>query len=178
MIPVKDAVYLYPLSIEDVLIIYKTIDRERDYLREWLPFVDETTHIDFTRAYVQNVLDTNQIQYSIYEGKTFMGLIGFSHMDKADKKAEIGYWISERQQGRGIVTHSVKKLLEIAFSELELNSVRIKVAVGNEKSQKIPERLNFKQEGIEREGLLLATKEFTDLAVYSMLKREYVNDLE
>ncbi len=177
MILVKDTVYLYPLSLDDVLIIYKTIDRERDYLGEWLPFVAATTHIDFTRSYVQSVLDTRQIQYSIYDGKTFIGLVGFNRMDKSEKKAEIGYWISEKQQGRGIITHSVKKLLEIAFSDLELDLVRIKVVEGNEKSQKIPERLNFKREGVERGGLILA-KQPVDVIVYSISKQEYLKSLK
>jgi ribosomal-protein-serine acetyltransferase len=53
-----------------------------------------------------------------------------------------------------------------------MNRVQIKVAVGNERSAKIPKRLGFQFEGIEREGEFHSNKYF-DLKVFSKLKKEY-----
>lgn len=89
------------------------------------------------------------------------------------KRAEIGYWLSEKYQKKGIVTQSVSTLLDYAFSELGLNRVQIRCAVGNIPSKNIPRRLGFLFEGIERDGELLSDNQFTDIEVYSILKREW-----
>lgn len=170
---IKDTVRLHPLSEKDVPFIYKTIDEERGYLREWLPFVDATTDISVIQTYVENVLKEEQIQFSIYIGDEFVGLVGFNNGDNLNLKIEIGYWISEKYQKIGIVTNSVKILLKIAFEDLGMKSVRIKVATGNIKSRKIPEKLRFKWEGTERAGELLVDDKFTDLEIYSMLREEF-----
>jgi ribosomal-protein-serine acetyltransferase len=88
-------------------------------------------------------------------------------------KTEIGYWLSEPLQGKGIVTKSTKKLIEIAFEKEQMNRIQIKCAVDNLPSKRIPQRLSFTLEGIEREGELLANKEYTDLEVYSLLRSDY-----
>lgn len=72
------------------------------------------------------------------------------------------------------MTEAIKSLLMLAFTKLGLNSVRIHVATKNIKSRNIPERLGFTLEGILRDGELLVDNDFTDLAIYSLLKKEFI----
>lgn len=173
MIQISEDIVLRPISFDAVGDIFQTTDKERAYLREWLPFVDSTRSEEDTRAFVSSVIEKEEIAYVIYEQSRFVGLIGFNNYDYPNKKVEIGYWLSENSQGKGIITRSVLKLLEKAFFELDFNSVRINVAVDNHKSRKIPEKLGFFQEGITRDGELLVDNKFTDIVVYSMLKKEF-----
>ncbi|MFT5749516.1 MAG: ribosomal-protein-serine acetyltransferase, partial [Ancylomarina sp.] len=106
-----------------------------------------------------------------YDG-VFAGLIGFKANDKQNKRIEIGYWLSETYQKKGIVTQSVKCMCQFAFDELRMNRIQIRCAVGNEPSKKIPQKLGFVFEGIERDGELLTGGVFTDLEVYSKLKKD------
>ena len=103
------------------------------------------------------------------------GLVGFKDFDDSNHKIEIGYWLSQYQQGNGIMTRSVDALLDYAFEQLNMNRVQIKVAVDNKKSNRIPQKLGFKFEGVERDGELLADNKYTDINVYSLLKKEYKN---
>ncbi|MFO8236199.1 MAG: GNAT family protein, partial [Bacteroidales bacterium] len=82
----------------------------------------------------------------------------------------IGYWLSEHHQKQGIITKSLDKLCDFAFNKLAINRIQIKCAVENKASIKIPMRLGFKFEGIERQGELLTGNMYTDLEVYSKLK--------
>ena len=66
-----------------------------------------------------------------------------------NKKAEIGYWLASKYQGRGIVTKSVTALCQYAFSELNLQYIDLLVAVGNDKSSNVAKRCGFKLMGIE-----------------------------
>ncbi|MFA7401791.1 MAG: GNAT family protein, partial [Bacteroidales bacterium] len=93
---------------------------------------------------------------------------------KQNQKTEIGYWLSESFQKKGIMSLSVKALIDYAFQQLQLNRIQIKCAVGNNESKHIPQRLGFTFEGIEREGEFLSDNTFTDLEVYSILKKDLV----
>lgn len=63
-------------------------------------------------------------------------------------------------------------MLHFAYNELDINRVQIKCAVGNIPSKNIPKRLGFKFEGIERDGELLVDNQFTDLELYSFIKKD------
>ncbi|NDV79126.1 GNAT family N-acetyltransferase [Dysgonomonas sp. 511] len=173
MIQVTDDIVLNPLSIDDIFKIFNTINTEREYMREWLPFVDSTREEEDTANFVNYVLETGDKQFTIYYQGKFVGLTGFKDTDMLNKKLEIGYWLSQFAQGKGIMTACVEKLIDYAFTEMGMNRIQIKVAEGNQKSRRIPEKLGFTSEGIERDGELLVDDVYTDIIVYSLLKREY-----
>jgi ribosomal-protein-serine acetyltransferase len=56
---------------------------------------------------------------------------------------------------------------------MDVNRIQIRCGTMNLSSRKIPERLGFMLEGIERDGELLSNGIYTDLAVYSLLKKEW-----
>jgi len=99
-------------------------------------------------------------------------MIGLHSIDWANRKTSIGYYVAKEAQGKGIVTRSVRAVLDYAFRELELNRVEIRCGVSNWKSRAIPERLGFTNEGIIRDGEWLYDH-YHDLVVYSMLAREW-----
>lgn len=173
MIKVSEDIILNPISVDDIFKIFNTLNNEREYMREWLPFVDTTKEVEDTAGFVSHVLQTGEKQFTIIYQDKFVGLVGFKDTDTGNKRTEIGYWLSQYAQGKGIMVHSVKKLVEYAFDEMDMNRIQIKVAVANHKSRRIPEKLGFSEEGIERDGELLVDNVYTDIVVYSILKREY-----
>ena len=170
---VDEEIRMKELGFEDVEAIFNTINNERKYLSEWLPFVESTLEMSYSQDFVENYLDSDRkdLMCSIFFKNQFVGIIGLKDTDFDNKKTEIGYWISEAFQHKGIVTKSCKVLVDFAFDELNMNRIQIKAASENLKSQRIPEQLGFKCEGIERDGEL-HTRGFVDLVVYSLLKAE------
>ena len=168
---------LKQLEIADSADIFQTIDSQREYLGRWLPFVEFTKEQKDTEAFVESVVnapeDRFEYVFTIRKNDRFAGLIGLKSSDKLNKKTEIGYWLSENYQKQGIVTKSVSKLCDFAYNELGMNRIQIKCAVGNKPSIKIPRRLGFIFEGIERDGELLTGNIYTDLEVYSKLKADH-----
>jgi len=156
--------------------IFSIIDKDRNYLREWLPFVDYTRMVEDTEAFIKGIhaepLDRKETTFVIIEENKVIGIIGFRSTDKANHKTEIGYWLAQDKQGKGFVTKSCQSLLTLAFTTMNMNRVMIKCAVNNNKSIAIPKRLGFKFEGIERSGEFLNGK-YVDLEVYSFLKQEW-----
>jgi ribosomal-protein-serine acetyltransferase len=93
-------------------------------------------------------------------------------IDWAERKVEIGYWLGESFQGKGLMTKACKTLITYAFAELGLNKVEIHCATENIRSCAIPKRLGFTQEGILRDAEWLYDH-FVNLVVYGMLAREW-----
>lgn len=169
---------LKQLEQSDARAVFNVINKQRDYLGKWLPFVAFTKEISDTEKFVESVVNSNEDSFEyvfvIRKNKEFVGLIGFKDTDKLNRKTEIGYWLSEEYQKQGIVTKSVDKLCDFAFNTLGINRIQIKCALENIPSKKVPQRLAFKFEGIERQGELLTGGFYTDLEVYSKLKSDNV----
>ena len=176
IIEVCENIFLKELEIEDAAHIFKAIDSQRVYLGEWLPFVEFTKTVKDSLDYVNSVVtmpeDCKEWQFAVFCGNDFAGLAGFKGTDRLNRKSEIGYWLREEFQGRGIMTDSIRALIRFGFSELDLNRIQIKCARNNVKSNKIPQRLGFTFEGIERDSEFVKDGVFRDANVWSLLKRE------
>lgn len=172
---VSQDICLETLSQQHAQDIFTTLDTHRDELREWLPFVDFThsvqDSIDFV-AYSEQAEKTFAIRFK----GLFAGLVGLKDIDNSNQSAEMGYWLSPLYQNKGIVTAACRYLIGYAFAKLNLNRIQIRVAVGNTKSIRVTEKLGARFEGIQREAEKLASG-FTDIHVYSILKREYPESL-
>jgi ribosomal-protein-serine acetyltransferase len=173
---VDDRTRLAMIERRDAEPVYTLVDQCRSYLREWLPWVDHSRSVEDTRAYIETALKQHASDEGFqcvirYDGE-IAGMIGFRRLDWANRIAEIGYWLGEEYQGRGIMTACCRALVDFAFREYGLNRVEIHVATGNVKSRAIPERLGFTCEGVLRD-LEWVNDHFVDGAVYAMLRREW-----
>ncbi|WP_437824095.1 GNAT family N-acetyltransferase [Tenacibaculum mesophilum] len=176
ILKVGSGIELKELELHDAADIFRIINKERTYLGKWLPFVAYTKELKDTESFVNSVVNVpeEKLEYTftIRKQDEFIGMIGLKDTDILNKKTEIGYWLSEKEQGKGIMTKSVNELCNFAFTKLQMNRIQIKCAVGNTPSKNIPKRLGFKLEGVERDGELLTGNVFTDLEVYSKLKND------
>ena len=173
---VDSDITLKKINRRDIRPIFTTIDIERDYLGEWLPFVDYTRKVADTRLVVRNMIKNSDknLTCSIYYKNMFAGLIGLKEFDFINHKTEIGYWLSEKYQHNGIITKSCKTLIEYAFEKMDMYRVQLNAAVGNEKSQAVAKRLGFTQEGVVRSAEL-HSRGFLDIIVFGLLKTEWKN---
>lgn len=176
---VDNEIQLKLITQNDAEEIFAFIDRSRDYLREWLGWVDHTTTVEQTRAFAamnlekfakDEALDTA----IIYNGQ-FVGKVSINTINRSLKKCEIGYFLDEEFQGEGIMTRAVKGIIDIAFNEYKLEKVEIRAAVENSKSRQIAERLGFMHEGTIRQAEWLYNH-YVDHAVYGLLANEWVGE--
>jgi ribosomal-protein-serine acetyltransferase len=160
-------------QIEDAAAIFALVDRNRNYLRERLPWVDSTKSVKDTEGYIQSCLNASPIiDFGIWYDNQWVGSIGFHQIDQTNKKADIGYWLAEIFTRKGIVSRSVEALINYGFAELKLNQLTITVAPENIRSLGIPKSLGFVKERVLRQSELVNGK-YLDGVVYSMLKSEW-----
>jgi ribosomal-protein-serine acetyltransferase len=160
-------------TIDEAAMLYALVDRERERLRRWMPWPDLTRSVDVQRAWLEGVLnDGTQMEgYGIFVDGVLAGGAGM-RIEPFNVTAEIGYWIAEAYEGRGLVTRACRAFIGYAFGEGGLHRVVIKAATENTRSRSIPERLGFTQEGVMREEER-PSDAYVDLVVYGLLETEW-----
>lgn len=157
------------LEEADAQELYDLTDRNRERLRVWLPWADETRSPADTLRFIRLMREQERERgFCVKVEGRIAGCVGLHGIDRSHLTATIGYWIGGELEGRGLVTKAVRAVVEHAFRDLGLHRVEIRCAVGNARSRAIPERLGFRQEGILREAER-ANGRHLDIAVYSRL---------
>ncbi len=144
-IKIDDSLSLVMPHPESASIIFNLIDKDRDHLRTWLPWVDSTTSIEDTRKnLIERIESFKQKKQASFYGTwngEFVASVGFVSI--IDGEGEIGYWLLSNFGGHGLMTTYVKACIEYGFKILNLKKIIIKCAEGNAKSAAIPKRLGF-----------------------------------
>ena len=156
--------------------LFALVDDNREHLRPWLGWVDRTRAESDTAAYIKSGLQAlaagTGLELGIWLDSRIVGVIGLFGAGSPNRSGEIGYWLSQAAEGRGLMTKVCPAVLRYAFEELGLHRVQIQCAEDNRRSQGIPERLGFRREGVlrgaERHGEI-----YVDLVVFGMLAEEW-----
>jgi ribosomal-protein-serine acetyltransferase len=173
---IDDATSLRVLREDDSAALFAVTDANRAFLRRWLPWVDAVTSEEDSRSFLATV----SAQRKEGRGPTFgvlchgalAGVVGYLPIDRVNSVGEIGYWLAEREQGRGVMTACCRFVVRYGFLTLDLNRIQIAAGIENVASRAIPERLGFKFEGILR-GRENLYGTFIDHAMYAQLRSEF-----
>ena len=155
--------------------LFELTDKNRDFLKQWLPWLDTVTKPSDTKEFIEAQLLRFQrgeaLHVTIFYRDRIAGVLGYNQIDQVNGIGHIGYWLAWEYNGKGIMTESVKDLMELGFKYYSLNRIEIRCAVENRRSRAIPERLGFQQEGIIRRAEKVYGKHL-DHVVYGLLKQE------
>lgn len=142
---------LRQLTKEDVPALHDLTLRNRERLRRWMIWVDQVHSEQDTREFVLQALRSfgmgRSLQMGIWLNEQLVGTIGLFRSASAEPEAEVGYWIDESAEGRGLVTEATRVMTQYAFEQWQVNTVRIRVERDNVRSQAIPQRLGFRLQG-------------------------------
>lgn len=127
--------------------LYHAIADDRASLGKWLPWAYKMKTAEdeavFIKKIQEDMINQRMIVLTILVNGHPSGMIDLHNLVK-NKKGEIGYWLSSKFQGRGIVTRSTLKLCEYAFSELNLQYIDLIVATQNTSSSRVAKNAGFK----------------------------------
>jgi ribosomal-protein-serine acetyltransferase len=175
---IGDTINLRPLNLDDAGELFAVVDRNRSYLRKWLPWLDSNLRVEDTRSFIVSVVERGRAGrgavWGIEHAGALCGVAGFNWIEPSNRICEIGYWLSETHQRRGIVTRCTARLVRHAFEDLNVNRITIPVAVENVRSRAVPERLGFRAEGVLREAEWLYDH-YVDHVLYAMVRSEWQN---
>lgn len=106
--------------------------------------------------------------------KKAIGFISLGDIDKENKKAELGMLIGEKAYwNRGYGTDALITLLDYLFTKLDFNRIALEVFDYNLRAKKAYEKIGFKVEGIQRQGLYRANH-FHDIYNMGLLMQDFL----
>lgn len=170
-----DTELVFPLP-NDAEELFAVVDRERERLGKWLPWLERVKSVEDERAFLRSSAG------AIGQGRAYPYLIrvqgqpaGFVSLiiDLPGHTAKVGYWLGQDYEGRGIVTRGVAFLLDAGFDRLGLHRIEIRAAPGNRRSRAVPERLGFCYEGTARDAGQTSGGRCCDLEVWAMLASDW-----
>jgi ribosomal-protein-serine acetyltransferase len=168
-----DGVVVRSYTLDDAPALYDLIDENREHLRPWMIWEHTTKSVDDTRTFIQSCLDepVSIEGNGIWVDGALGGGIGLD-IDTLANSGEIGYWLAEPHQGRGIITRACERFFDIAFDELGLHRMELQAASANVRSRAVAGRLGMSEEGVARDGIRVADG-YLDSVQYGILEDEW-----
>ncbi|WP_276877410.1 GNAT family N-acetyltransferase [Chryseobacterium joostei] len=99
-----------------------------------------------------------------------IGTIGYYHIKPEHYRAEIGYMLLPDYQGKGYVTEAITKVVNYAFTTMNLHSIEAVIDPENVASAKVLEKCSFIKEGYFKENEFY-NGQFLDTIIYSILNK-------
>jgi [ribosomal protein S5]-alanine N-acetyltransferase len=101
-----------------------------------------------------------------------IGMMGLGSIDRHDRSAELYYWITPSEWGKGYATEASRAVLRIAFGRMALHRVSAHVHTFNTASLRVLRKLGFRKEGRLREVRRVGRR-WHDAWVMGLLKSEF-----
>ena len=157
-------IHIRTIELNDAEEIFSLIDRNRESLRKWLPWVDYVKTVDDERRGIERFIDGRQFSSNIHrenendvilkldlcsvvvvENK-IVGTCSYNQIIKNSTGLKnigfVGYWLGKKWEGLGIITSAVERIIDYGFKVANLDHINISVAKNNKKSLKVVERLS------------------------------------
>ena len=164
---------------KDADAILEAVEASLPDLAKWLPWAHENYTRDEAVAYVRDSA------LSWKEGRAYdfairspndpgrhLGNMSIWHVSRLGTVGAIGYWVRTDAPSNGIATETAAAMLELGFGTLGMHKITLRIAVGNEASDRVAEKLGFTREGILREELKV-NGSWLDHTLYSLLEHEF-----
>jgi ribosomal-protein-serine acetyltransferase len=159
---------------------YSLIDKNKNHIAKTFPVtLANADSLKKAENFLKVSLDKNKNQEGFYfyardlTSNTLIGYLCIKTIDYRISKCELGYFIDEDFQGKGITSKMVSEALAFCFNELKLNKVFICTSEVNVASQRIALKHNFKQEGLLRDEFRNGDGELQNTVYFGLLKSEY-----
>ncbi len=110
-----------------------------------------------------------EYNYAILYDDKLVGAVGIAMDTRRPHIGEIGYFLDEKYWEKGITTEAVKQAEKIAFEELELVRIEIRMEPENRASERIAIRCGYTKEGSVRKAYK-RDGEYRDCLLYAKVE--------
>ena len=168
--------FLRSLQPSDALGLYQCVKENQIYLRRWLPWADQYT-LEAAEKFIDKASGELEAQEALHLGiflqEALVGMIDLHEIDHELKCAKLGYWLSAKCSGQGIMGQSVHALLQHLFMNMGFNKAEIHYHVENTRSANVAAKAGFSIEGLIRDGIKLHGQ-LSDRVVCGLLRKTFL----
>lgn len=164
--------------MNDSVEFYNLIINSKGCLEKWLTWVESVESKEDTdeslKLRIMRLVENKGYPtwFAIIYKEKLAGTIGFNDIDEDNNVGEMGYFLGESFQQKGVMSRAYKTVIDYGFKTLGLNRVEVYIADGNENSKALPKRFGFTEEGKIRQAEWLYDH-YEDEIVYGLLAEEW-----
>lgn len=135
--------------------IFEIVERERARLDPWVTFPRRCRTRSQARKLVRRAWeghadDSSLITTILVDGEVAGG-IGVTGLGGPPRRGELGYWLSERFEGRGVMSAAMHAFIShLWHARPDLVRLQLRTLVHNERSRRLAEACGFRGEGTLR----------------------------
>lgn len=170
-----EKVWLNALTSEDVSLLARWYE-DSNFARLFDASAMRPRNEEALRKWLENALrDPHSFQFAIRlkDSREMIGLIDIGDVDWNHGTGWLGIAIGEEaNRGKGYGTEATRLMVDYAFQELNLHSIRLTVFSYNLPAIAVYEKLGFQYEGAHREFLHRDGRRY-DMLIYSLLRYEW-----
>jgi ribosomal-protein-alanine N-acetyltransferase len=159
------------LTVDDADELAALYARNREFLAPFEPTRDDSFFTAETqRSRLLRPQDAGWWRWAILDGDAIAGMIAVNDVIRgAVQMGNVGYWVDEARNDRGLASAALADVVELAFGELGLHRLEAGTLPDNVASQRVLEKNGFERYGYAKELLLIAGR-WRDHVLYERVK--------
>ena len=142
------------LTSEDAGELAALLVANREFLAPFEPDRDESFYTVVGQR--ERIESGEQQPFAILDGSRIAGVVALSNIARGPfQSANLGYWVAQDLNDRGLATKAVAEVIELAFGGLGLHRLEAGTQVDNIASRRVLEKNGFELIGIAPRYLLI-----------------------
>ena len=173
---IDDDIILRPFRFEDSKQLYQAVHESLKELNPWMSWANETyteaaarEYIAITRARWE---ERTLFAFAITRSDEILGGCTLSSIHAVYQYCNLGYWVRRTRYGQGIAGRAAKLAARFAFEKVGLVRVEIVIAVGNQASLRVAEKVGAHYEGVLLNRMVVG-RSIYDAHMYSLLPSDF-----
>jgi ribosomal-protein-serine acetyltransferase len=167
---------LRPFRPDDAHRLYCAVHESIRELKSWMSWATDDYNEHTAREYI-TVARARWEEHAFYgfaitRGEDFLGACTLSSIHSIYHFCNLGYWVRTSCHGQGIAGRAAKLAARFAFEHLGIIRVEIVIAVGNQSSIRVAEKIEAHDEGILLNRIVVG-KSIYDAHMYSLVPSDF-----
>ena len=173
------AVLIRPYQPDDVPLLYEAVRESINEVAPWLPWCHPDYALEESRGWIETRAEARAqgTEYDFAMIDTARGRLlggcGINALNRANRFANLGYWVRTSRTRRGVATAAARCLAAFGFRELGLIRIEIVIATANTASQRVAEKLGATREGVLRNRILVRDR-VHDAVMFSLIPSDRI----
>lgn len=171
-------ILLRPFQKGDLDQLYEAVRESLADIKPWMSWA----HDDYSRSEAESFIritrarweEKSLFAFGIIDARNgnVLGGCSLSHKHPVYHFCNVGYWVRSSRHGQGIAGRAAKLAARYGFENAGIIRAEIVMAVGNEKSKRVAEKINAHYEGILHNRMVVGPAIY-DAHMYSLLPSDF-----
>jgi ribosomal-protein-serine acetyltransferase len=176
-IPLTDEdLLLRPFRLDDAHRLYCAVHESIRELKPWMSWATDDYNELSAREYI-TIARARWEEHAFYgfaiiRGEDFLGACTLSSIHSIYHFCNLGYWVRTSCHGQGVAGRAAKLAARFAFEHLGIIRVEIVIAVGNQASIRVAEKIEAHDEGVLLNRIVVG-KSIYDAHMYSLIPSDF-----